>query len=275
MESSFKGGELYSKIQHESERHKSQQLNFRFKGPEMLKLLDALPKTPELEKLVESVFNEALQKSDKRPMSEQLTLKQKYQKSHGLVLKDIPIHVERHVIFDAILKLGRTVNASSGQFVFPGACKLRSFFFPAAKHKQQTHRVCFPIFVNKRDQMYIYQWAQNQSGKILLDVPRQANWNGLVSVELTRQDAYVPAKDDATALTKGFTGLSLQTTPAAAPYTYAYTTAPPPPPSTVSPTLQYPYYATTTQGYTVLAQASYPNSSDSTSPVQDKATPTQ
>lgn len=184
--SDFNSTDLYSDIKTAAEKHKNQQLNFRFKAPEMLLLLNHLKKTPETEDLIKTIFQDALEKSDKRPMTEQLTLKAKYQKSHGLVFKDIPIGVERHIIFDAILKLGRTMDFESGRLMFPGGCKLRSFFFPQIKHKEQTHRVCFPIFVNKKDQMFIYQWAQNQNGKIQLEVDRSCNWDGVVSVELTR-----------------------------------------------------------------------------------------
>jgi len=184
--SNFTTSELYSEIESASEKHKNQQLNFRFKSTEMLKLLKHLEKNPETEKLIESVFKDALDKSDKRPMTEQLNLKAKYQKSHGLVFKDIPIGVQRHVIFDAILKLGRTMDFETGRLAFPGGCKLRSFFFPQIKHREQQHRVCFPIFVNKRDQMFIYQWAQNQDGKIQLDVDKNCGWDGIVAVELTR-----------------------------------------------------------------------------------------
>merc|ERR1712241_1019295 len=167
-----------------------------------IKILAHLKKTPETEKLIEAVFKDALEKSDKRPMTEQLNLKAKYQKSHGLVLKDIPVHVQRHIIFDAILKMGRTMDFETGRLAFPGGCKLRSFFFPQIKHKEQEHRVCFPIFVNKKDQMFIYQWAQNQNGKIQLDVDKNCGWDGIVSVELTRDSTM--EDDDATSVASGF-----------------------------------------------------------------------
>jgi len=186
---SFENTELLSSIIDAAERHKGQQLNFRFRGHEMLKLLDNLTKTPETERLVKNAFKEALDKSDKRPMTEQLRLKAKFQKSHGLVFKDIPIDVERSVIFNAILKLGRTMDMQTGRLMFPGACKLRSFFFPDIKNKNQEKRVCFPIFVNKKDQMFIYQWAQNQGGQIQLELEGdKTGWNGIVSVELTRDE---------------------------------------------------------------------------------------
>jgi len=186
---SFENTELLSSIIDAAERHKGQQLNFRFRGHEMLKLLDNLTKTPETERLIQNAFKEALDKSDKRPMTEQLRLKAKFQKSHGLVFKDIPIDVERSVIFNAILKLGRTMDMQTGRLMFPGACKLRSFFFPDIKNKNQEKRVCFPIFVNKKDQMFIYQWAQNQGGQIQLELEGdKTGWNGIVSVELTRDE---------------------------------------------------------------------------------------
>jgi len=195
---------IFSEIQEAAEKHKNQQLNFRFKAPEMIKLLSHLQKTPETEKLIQSVFKDALEKSDKRPMTEQLNLKAKYQKSHGLVFKDIPVGVQRHIIFDAILKLGRTMDFETGRLAFPGGCKLRSFFFPQIKHREQSHRVCFPIFVNKRDQMFIYQWAQNQNGKIQLDIDRNCGWDGVVSVELTR-DA-TNEDDDNVSMISGVSG---------------------------------------------------------------------
>merc|ERR1712076_315360 len=34
--------------------------------------------------------------------------------------------------------------------------------------------------------MFIYQWAQNQDGKIQLDVDKNCGWDGIVAVELTR-----------------------------------------------------------------------------------------
>lgn len=186
----FKNTEILSEISRAAENHRQQQLNFRFKAHQMLKLLENLQVTPETERLVRAAFAEAIDKSDKRPMAEQLTLKAKFQKSHGLVLKDIPLQVERSTIFDAILRLGRTMDFKTGQLMFPGGCKLRSFFFPDVKKKQnQTSRVCFPIFVNKKDQMYIYQWAQNQGGKIQLEIEGdRTGWDGVVSVELTRDE---------------------------------------------------------------------------------------
>jgi len=197
---------IFTEIQDAAEKHKNQQLNFRFKAPEMIKLLSHLKKTPETEKLIRAVFQDALEKSDKRPMTEQLNLKAKYQKSHGLVFKDIPVGVQRHIIFDAILKLGRTMDFETGRLAFPGGCKLRSFFFPQIKHREQSHRVCFPIFVNKRDQMFIYQWAQNQNGKIQLDIDRSCGWDGVVSVELTRDASN--EDDDTVSMISGVSAVS-------------------------------------------------------------------
>merc|ERR1711879_161931 len=184
----FKNTPILSEITQAAENHRQQQLNFRFKGHQMLKLLENLEVTPETERLIKAAFREAL---DKRPMADQLTLKAKFQKSHGLVFKDIPLEVERTTIFNAITKLGRTMDFKNGQLMFPGGCKMRSFFFPDAKRKQgATSRVCFPIFVNKKDQMYIYQWAQNQNGKIQLEIEGdKSGWDGVVSVELTRDEA--------------------------------------------------------------------------------------
>lgn len=203
-EDDFTSTSIFSEIKEAAEKHKNQQLNFRFRAPEMIQLLSHLQKTPETEKLIQSVFKDALEKSDKRPMTEQLNLKAKYQKSHGLVFKDIPVGVQRHIIFDAILKLGRTMDFETGRLAFPGGCKLRSFFFPQIKHREQSHRVCFPIFVNKRDQMFIYQWAQNQNGKIQLDIDRNCGWDGVVAVELTR-DA-TNEDDDNVSLMSGVSG---------------------------------------------------------------------
>lgn len=195
----FKDTQVYCEIADASDKHKNQQLNFRFKAPEMLKLMEHLADNPEMQELVSNAFKDALDKSDKRPMTDQLNLKARYQKSHGLVFKDIPIHVQRHVIFDAILKLGRTMDFETGRLMFPGGCKLRSFFFPQIKHKEQGHRVCFPIFVNKKDQMFIYQWAQNQNGKVQLDVAKDCGWDGVVAVELTR-DATAEDADETSSM---------------------------------------------------------------------------
>jgi len=187
--STFTNTELHTSILEAADRHKGQQLNFRFRAADMLKLLQNLEKTPETESLIQTAFKEALNKSDKRPMTDQLRLKAKFQKSHGLVFKDLPINVERSVIFNSILRLGRTMDMNTGRLMFPGACKLRSFFFPDVKNRNQEKRVCFPIFVNKKDQMFIYQWAQNQGGKIQLELENDVTgWNGVVSVELTRDE---------------------------------------------------------------------------------------
>jgi len=187
--STFTDTELHTSILEAADRHKGQQLNFRFRAGDMLKLLQNLEKTPETESLIRNAFKEALNKSDKRPMTDQLRLKAKFQKSHGLVFKDLPINVERSVIFNSILRLGRTMDMNTGRLMFPGACKLRSFFFPDVKNRNQEKRVCFPIFVNKKDQMFIYQWAQNQGGKIQLELEGDVTgWNGVVSVELTRDE---------------------------------------------------------------------------------------
>lgn len=187
--STFTNTELHTSILEAADRHKGQQLNFRFRANDMLKLLQSLEKTTETESLIKTAFKEALNKSDKRPMTDQLRLKAKFQKSHGLVFKDLPINVERSVIFNSILKLGRTMDMNTGRLMFPGACKLRSFFFPDVKNRNQEKRVCFPIFVNKKDQMFIYQWAQNQGGKIQLELEGDVTgWNGVVSVEMTRDE---------------------------------------------------------------------------------------
>jgi len=198
--SNFENTSLQESIVDAAEKHKGQQLNFRFRSEDMLKLLRNLEKTPETEQLIKNAFKEALDKSDKRPMTDQLRLKAKFQKSHGLVFKDIPIDVERSVIFNAILKLGRTMDMATGRLMFPGACKLRSFFFPEVKNRKvQDKRVCFPIFVNKKDQMFIYQWAQNQNGQIQLELENdRTGWNGIVSVELTRDES----RDDEESLDK-------------------------------------------------------------------------
>lgn len=226
----FKSTEIFAEIAEAADKHKNQQLNFRFKAPEMLKLMEHLADTPEMFDLVSEAFKDALDKSDKRPMTEQLNLKARYQKSHGLVFKDIPIHVQRHVIFDAILKLGRTMDFETGRLMFPGGCKLRSFFFPQIKHQEQSHRVCFPIFVNKKDQMFIYQWAQNQNGKIQLDVSKDCGWDGIVSVELTRDattedaDETASMSSQASSVMKGFSPMGFpQFYPPANPFTMPFT----------------------------------------------------
>merc|ERR1711976_8193 len=192
--SNFINTELHSAILDAAEKHKGQHLNFRFKSEDMLKILQNLENTPEMPKIVDIAFKEALDKSDKRPMTDQLRLKAKFQKSHGLVFKDIPINVERSVIFNAIMKIGRTMDMTWGRLMFPGACKLRSFFFPQVKNPEiQDKRVCFPIFVNKKDQTIMYQWAQNQGGQIQLELEGdRTGWDGIVSVEMTRDEC----KDD-------------------------------------------------------------------------------
>jgi len=188
--SSFTDTELHASITDAAEKHKGQHLNFRFKSEDMLKILQNLENTPEMQQIINDAFKEALDKSDKRPMSDQLRLKAKFQKSHGLVFKDIPVNVERSVIFNAIMKIGRTMDLNTGRLMFPGACKLRSFFFPQVKNPEiQDKRVCFPIFVNKKDQMIMYQWAQNQGGQIQLELEGdRTGWDGIVSVEMTRDE---------------------------------------------------------------------------------------
>jgi len=238
----FDNTELFTEIAEAADKHKNQQLNFRFKAPEMLKLLEHLADTPEMYEIVAGAFKDALDKSDKRPMTEQLNLKARYQKSHGLVFKDIPTTVQRHIIFDAILKLGRTMDFETGRLMFPGGCKLRSFFFPQIKHREQTHRVCFPIFVNKKDQMFIYQWAQNQNGKIQLDVAKDCGWDGVVSVELTR-DATAEDNDDTASMVsqvssamKGFSPMGYpQFYPQPNPFTMPFTHGGPINPSQMNP----------------------------------------
>jgi len=187
---SFNNTELHASIIDAAEKHKGQHLNFRFKSEDMLKILQNLENTPEMEQIINTAFKEALDKSDKRPMSDQLRLKAKFQKSHGLVFKDIPVNVERSVIFNAIMKIGRTMDLNTGRLMFPGACKLRSFFFPQVKNPEiQDKRVCFPIFVNKKDQMIMYQWASNQGGQIQLELEGdRTGWDGIVTVEMTRDE---------------------------------------------------------------------------------------
>jgi len=197
--STFTDTEIHASITDAAEKHKGQHLNFRFKSEDMLTILQNLENTPEIEQIINTAFKEALDKSDKRPMSDQLQLKRKFQKSHGLVFKDIPVNVERSVIFNAIMKIGRTMDMSTGRLMFPGACKLRSFFFPQVKNPEiQDKRVCFPIFVNKRDQMIMYQWATNQGGQIQLELEGdRTGWDGIVSVEMTRDDCKTDNNDEA------------------------------------------------------------------------------
>jgi len=151
------------------------------------------PYNQKLDRMIRSKLQTARDRVDKRPIDDQIKLKNRYQKSHGLVLKGIPLNVPRQVVFHAIEKLGSTLKDANGELTFPGECKMRTFMYPQIKAGQKT-RNAFPIFVNKKDQMFIYQWSKNQNGQIQLEPePTQEfpdfkpeDWNGFVIVEKVR-----------------------------------------------------------------------------------------
>ena len=193
--SKFSSSNIYTEIKEANEKYKNQQLNFRFNSDQFLELLKNLPDDDEIKDLISESFHEAIDKSDKRPMTEQLNLKHKYQKTHGLVFKNIPVEIPRQVVYNSILKLGKIVNPVDNSVLFPGTCKMRSFFFPEIKKEHQKHRVCFPVFVNKQDQVMIYEYAQMQDGRLKLEFNEAdlqklkslgITWDGVVVVELTR-----------------------------------------------------------------------------------------
>lgn len=189
----FQGTDVFRQIKDAGSRYKNR-LNFTFRAHEVLQLLEQQPYNEKLERTLRRQLQNAVDRVDKRPIDDQIKLKNRYQKSHGLVFKGIPLNVQRQVVFHAIEKLGATTKRDDeGEQLFPGECKMRTFMYPKIKDGQRT-RNAFPIFVNRKDKLYLYQWAKNQGGMIKLEPEAtdecpgftEEQWDGLVSVELVR-----------------------------------------------------------------------------------------
>lgn len=188
----FHNTQVYRQIQDAGQKYKNR-LNFTFRAHEVLQLLDRQPYNQKLERTLRKQLQSAVDRVDKRPIDDQIKLKNRYQKSHGLVFKGIPLDVQRQVVFHAIEKLGATTKDESGESLFPGELKMRTFMYPKVKDGQKT-RNAFPIFVNKKDQLFLYQWSKNQESYIELDPEpteecpdfSKEQWNGMVVVEKVR-----------------------------------------------------------------------------------------
>jgi len=182
MSQSIKDHPIYSNIKTAHETH-GKRLSFQLSAHEIMQLLNNQPESVELNALIKTKLAEVESKVDKRGIDKQREIRGKYQGTHGLIFKGIPGGVERQVVYNAILKLGKT-----GKFDFDGELKMRSFQYPKLK-KNQSLRIAFPIFVRQQDRDRILDVVGEKS-ELILPVENckeyhfeAADWDGVVTVE--------------------------------------------------------------------------------------------
>ena len=148
-----------------------------------MQLLNDQPESVKLSALIKTKLAEVESKVDKRGIDKQREIRDKYQGTHGLIFKGIPGGIERQVVYNAILKLGKTVGTDFG-----GELKMRSFQYPKLK-KNQSSRIAFPIFVQQQDRDRILE-VVGQNSELILPVEnsneynfKAADWDGVVAVE--------------------------------------------------------------------------------------------
>lgn len=182
MSQSIKDHEIYSNIQTAHNTH-GKRLSFQLSAQQIMQLLNDQPESVKLSALIKTKLAEVESKVDKRGIDKQREIRDKYQGTHGLIFKGIPGGVERQVVYNAILKLGKTVGTDFG-----GELKMRSFQYPKLK-KNQSSRIAFPIFVQQQDRDRILE-VVGQSSELILPVEnsneynfKAADWDGVVAVE--------------------------------------------------------------------------------------------
>jgi len=181
-QNSIKHHPIYANIESANNIH-GKRLVFQLSAYEIMQLLNNQPENLELNALIKTKLAEVEKKVDKRGIDKQREVRDKYQGTHGLIFKGIPVAVERQVVYNAILKLGKSEGSD-----FDGELKMRSFQYPKLK-KNQSSRIAFPIFVRQQDRDRILEVAGGES-ELILPVEnneeyrfRANDWDGVVTVE--------------------------------------------------------------------------------------------
>lgn len=159
--------EIYRKINEHQLKSTSNALVMQFTTEDVLSLLEKINFDPEIEKIVEKSYHQSEARISKRSINEQLKVKDKYQQKFGLVFKQIPKHIIRQHLYQAILCVPQ---AYQKDISFPGKCQMRSFMYPQCPKGSET-RNAFPIFVDINDVKAILTIAEHR-GHLALTTPK-------------------------------------------------------------------------------------------------------
>merc|ERR1712110_523163 len=161
---------------------------------DLLKIIENVPVTRELEDIIKRSLENATNNVDKRPMNKQRQVRDKWQPTHGLVFKNIPENIPRQVIYDSITKKMGQLRRDNGELLFKGGLKIRNFNWP--NRTLNGLRNLFPVFVSQKDRDTLYKWASCQDYHIRLDLENHADhpeydletdrWDRVILVELPR-----------------------------------------------------------------------------------------
>jgi len=165
-----------------------------FAHKDLMKLIENLPVTRELEEIIRRSLDNATNNVDKRPMNKQRQVRDKWQPTHGLVFKNIPENIPRQVIYTAITQKMGQLRRENGELLFKGGLKIRNFNWP--NRTLNGLRNLFPVFVSQKDRDTLYKWASCQDYHIRLDLENHRDhpeydmesdsWDRVVLVELPR-----------------------------------------------------------------------------------------
>ena len=156
----------------------------------MIRILKHQKYSANLESMISQKLTEAEQRVDKRGIDKQRQIRDKFQPTHGVIIKNIPDYVERQVVYDGILALGQLRN-QDGSFKFESELRMRSFQYPNLKGKYQERRIAFPIFVSESDRNELLRMAEdNADHQVKLSVSdneernfRSKDWSGVCTIE--------------------------------------------------------------------------------------------
>lgn len=189
----FKEHRLYKSIEDAGKKHKSR-FNMGFAHKDLMKLIENVPVTRELEEIIKRSLDNATNNVDKRPMNKQRQVRDKWQPTHGLVFKNIPDNIPRQVIYTAITQKMGQLRRENGELLFKGGLKIRNFNWP--NRTLNGLRNLFPVFVSQKDRDTLYKWASCQDYHIRLDLENHRDhpeydmesdsWDRVVLVELPR-----------------------------------------------------------------------------------------
>lgn len=189
----FKEHRLYKSIEDAGKKHKSR-FNMGFAHKDLMKLIENVPVTRELEEIIKRSLDNATNNVDKRPMNKQRQVRDKWQPTHGLVFKNIPDNIPRQVIYTAITQKMGQLRRENGELLFKGGLKIRNFNWP--NRTLNGLRNLFPVFVSQKDRDTLYKWASCQDYHIRLDLENHRDhpeydtesdsWDRVVLLELPR-----------------------------------------------------------------------------------------
>lgn len=189
----FKEHRLYKNIEDAGKKHKSR-FNMGFAHKDLMKIIENVPVTRELEEIIRRSLDNATNNVDKRPMNKQRQVRDKWQPTHGLVFKNIPDNIPRQVIYTAITQKMGQLRRENGELLFKGGLKIRNFNWP--NRTLNGLRNLFPVFVSQKDRDTLYKWASCQDYHIRLDLENHRDhpeydmesdsWDRVVLVELPR-----------------------------------------------------------------------------------------